>query len=361
VDCPRLDLKVNPLYEDTALAYLKTHYYGGVKKYQWLARPLALVGAAVLSDGRQVDIEIGLAADDPVFTITDLLPHLARKQMDHKASEFVPAETLNVLLGGLPYPDKDAEDRVKLALLELLNNRYGLVEQDLVTAELQIVPADSPRDCGLDRAFIAAYGHDDRICAYTSLTALLATEEPEHTAVAVFYDKEEIGSEGNTSAKSNFLEHFLLLLLEAEGTGATLLNLHKTLNNIRALSADVTAGIDPNYPDVFDKRNTAKLGHGIGLKKYTGHGGKYAASDANAEYAGWLRRLFNEHGVVWQIAGIGKVDEGGGGTVSKYLANMGAEIIDCGPPILGMHSPFEVAAKDDLWMCQKAFHVFFGS
>jgi aspartyl aminopeptidase len=361
VDSPRLDLKLNPLYEDTGMAYLKTHYYGGVKKYHWLSRQLAICGTIVKSDGTPVEINIGLDPKDPVFTIPDLLPHLAKKQMEQKASDFVPAENLNVIVGSIPYPDKNTDDRVKLAILDRLNREFGITEEDLITAEIQIVPADPVRDAGLDRSFIVGYGQDDRICAYASLTAILEAREPELTAVAVFYDKEEIGSEGNTSAKSNFLEHFLLDLMAGAGVEPTTLNLHKLLANTRALSADVTAGVDPNFAEVHDKRNSAKMGYGIGFKKYTGHGGKYMASDANAEHASWVRRLFNKNDVSWQVAGIGKIDEGGGGTVAKFLANIGVDIIDCGPPLLGMHSPMEVSSKDDLWMCQKAFKVFFES
>ncbi|HMK36666.1 MAG TPA: aminopeptidase, partial [Desulfomonilaceae bacterium] len=295
VDCPRLDLKPNPLYEDTGLALLKTHYYGGIKKYQWVARGLALCGTVVLQDNSTVEVDIGVSPGDPVLTVPDLLPHLSRKQLEQKASEFIPAETLNVIAGGIPYEDKEAEDRVKLAVLEYLHAKYGMIEEDFLTAELQLVPAEQARDCGLDRSLVAGYGQDDRICAYTSFTALLETENPEHTAVAVFYDKEEIGSEGNSSAKSIFLELFLMDLMHASGMEPSTRNLHALLTKSRALSADVTAAIDPNFPEVHEKRNAAKLGYGIGLKRYTGHGGKYMASEANAEHAAWVRKLFNEH------------------------------------------------------------------
>ncbi len=361
VDCPRLDLKPKPLYEDLGLALLKTHYYGGVKKFHWLARQLALVGAITAPNGEHQEISIGLDPDDPIFTIPDLLPHLSRKQMEQKASEFIPAEHLNVIVGGVPYPDKETDERVKLAVMNILHEKYGIIEEDFVTAELEIVPAEPARDCGLDRSFVAAYGQDDRICAYTSFTATLETAQPEHTAVAVFYDKEEVGSEGNTSAKSNFIELFLMELMDKAGVQPSQHNLHKLFAKTRALSADVTAATDPNYPDVHEKRNTAKMGYGVGFKKYTGHGGKYLASDANAEHAGWVRKLFNDKGIVWQVSSLGKVDEGGGGTVAKYLANMGVEIMDCGPAVLGMHSPLELSSKDDVLMCHKAFKVFLGS
>jgi aspartyl aminopeptidase len=360
-DCPRLDLKQNPLYEDADLALLKTHYYGGVKKYQWVARSLALLGTVILRDGAAVDVEIGLKPDDPVLTIPDLLPHLGRKQMDKKASEFIPAENLNVIVGGLPYPDKEASNRVKLAVLELLNTRYGIVEEDFLTAEIQVTPAEPARDAGLDAAFVAAYGHDDRVCAYTSMTALLDIDRPEHTAIAVFYDKEEIGSEGNTGAKSRVLETLFMGLMERSGLEPTSRNLNRAFASAKALSADVHAGLDPTYADVFEKRNACKLGYGIVLEKYTGHGGKYMASDASAEYASWLRKLLNDNGILWQSGGHGKIDEGGGGTVAKFLAQTGMDVIDVGPALLGMHSPLELAAKEDIWMCCKAFKVFFGS
>lgn len=361
MDCPRLDLKPVPLYEDTDLALLKTHYYGGVKKYHWVARSLAIVGAVVLGDGRTVDVEIGLKEDDPVFTIPDLLPHFAGKQMEKKANEFIPAENLNAVFGGLPYPDKDADQRVKLAVLQLLNSRYGMTEEDFTSAELQLVPAEPARDSGIDRSLIAGYGQDDRICAYTSFTGILETARPEYTAIAIFYDKEEIGSEGNTGAQSRYLEMFLMDLMDATGTPPTTHNLNKVLLRGKALSADVNAAFDPTYPDVFEKRNACRLGYGIAIEKYTGHGGKYMASDAHAEYAGWIRGLFNSHNILWQTGGFGKVDEGGGGTVAKYLAKTGMDIIDVGPPLLGMHSPVEIAAKEDVWMCHRSFAVFFAS
>ncbi len=361
IDSPRLDLKPNPLYEDLGLAMLKTHYYGGIKKYQWVARSLAMVGTIVRQDGHVVDVEIGIDPEDPILTIPDLLPHLSRKQMEQKASEFIPAENLNVVIAGLPYEDKEASDRVKLAVLDLLNQKYGITEEDFMSSEIEIVPADPVRDAGLDRSMVAGYGQDDRVCAFTSVTALLGTEKPAHTAIAICYDKEEIGSEGNTSAKSFALETFLFELLEKTGLEPTQRNVRKIFGSGKALSGDVTAAVDPTYSEMYEKRNNSKLGHGIGITKYTGSGGKYMGSDANAEYASWVRRLFNNSKVIWQTAGLGKVDEGGGGTVAKYLANAGIDIIDCGPPILGMHSPFEVCSKDDIWTCFKAYSAFLGS
>lgn len=361
LDSPRLDLKPNPLYEDTGLALLKTHYYGGIKKYHWVARPLAICGTVVRRDGGIVDIDVGLDPRDPIVTVTDLLPHLSRKQMEQKASEFIPAENLNVIVGGTPYDDKDVDDRVKLAILDLLHEKYQMTEEDFTTAEIQIVPAESARSAGLDSSLIAGYGQDDRVCAFASFSALLEATEPEHTGVAIFYDKEEIGSEGNTSAKSRLLEMFLMELLELAGIDPSQANLHRVCFNGKGLSADVAAGLDPTYPEVHEKRNSPRIGCGINLKKYTGSGGKYMASDANAEYASWVRKLFNDNKVVWQAGEMGKVDEGGGGTVSKFVANLGMEIIDCGPPVLGMHSPLELTSKDDVWMCYKAFQVFFSS
>jgi len=359
IDCPRLDLKPNPLFEEAGLAFLKTHYYGGIKKYHWVGRPLALCGTVIKTDGRIVDIELGTALEDPVFTIPDLLPHLSRKMMDQKASEFIPGENLNVIVGGHPYPDKDAGERVKLAILEILYKKYGLREQDLIGAEIEVVPAEPARDAGLDGSLILGYGQDDRICAYTALTAILGTKDPEYTAMAIFYDKEEVGSEGNTSAKSRVLEMFLMDLMYSSGIDPTARAMYHCLYRSRALSADVTAAFDPTYPDVYEKRNCAFLGYGINLTKYTGHGGKYMASEANAEYMHWVKKLFNDNQVVWQAGDLGKIDEGGGGTVAKYLANCGMEIIDCGPALLGMHSPMELSSKDDVWMCHKAFQVFY--
>lgn len=361
VDSPRLDLKPNPIYEDAGVVLFKTHYYGGIKKYHWVARSLAICGTIIRSDGSILDVNIGLEPSDPVLTIPDLLPHLSRKLMEQKASDFIPGENLNLVVGGIPYEDKDARDRVKLAVLEILDRKYKIKEEDFISAEIQIVPAEPARHSGLDGSFVAGYGQDDRICAYTSFTALKETDAQEHTSIAVFYDKEEIGSEGNTSAKSMALELFLMDLMIKVGLEPTSRNLRLCSFNSKALSGDVTAALDPTYQDVYEKRNCAMMGYGINITKYTGHGGKYMASEANAEYASWVRRLFNDNGIVWQAGDLGKVDEGGGGTVAKYLANSGMEIIDCGPAILGMHSPLELSSKDDIWMCQKAFKVFFGS
>lgn len=358
IDSPRLDLKPYPLYEDTELTFLKTHYYGGIKKYQWLARPLAIHGVIFKADGTLVELTVGEEPGDPVFTVLDLLPHLARKaQMDKKVSDAFEGEKLNVLVGSLPLGDTDTKDRCKLHLLQFLEERYGIREEDLVSGELEIVPAGPARDLGWDRSLVGGYGQDDRACAYASLAALLEVKEPEYTCMALFYDKEETGSDGNTSAKSCLLEEVVELLLERQGENPQARR--RVLMASRAISADVTGAIDPDWPEVHEKRNAARLGYGVGLAKYGGSGGKYYTSEANAEYVAWLRKIFQENGVIWQSGQLGKVDEGGGGTIAKFLAIHGLEIIDCGTPLLSMHSPFEVASKADLFMTFKAYQAFF--
>jgi aspartyl aminopeptidase len=357
IDSPRLDLKQYPLYEDTDLVFLKTHYYGGIKKYQWMARPLAIHGVVLKADGSRVELKVGEDPGDPVFTVCDLLPHLARKtQMDKKVTDAFEGEKLNVLVGSLPVGDAETKDRFKLSLLKYLEDRYGIVEEDLVSAELEVVPAGPARDLGWDRSLVGGYGQDDRSCAYAALEAILALQEPEHTCLALFYDKEEVGSDGNTSAKSCLLEEVVETLLELKGESPQARR--RVLMASRAISADVTGALDPDYPEVHEKRNAARLGYGVSLTKFTGHGGKYNANDAHAEYIAWLRRIFGEAGVVWQSGHLGKVDEGGGGTIAKYLAIHGLEIIDCGTPLLSMHSPFEVASKADLYMTFKAYQAF---
>ena len=358
IDSPRLDLKQYPLYEDTDLAFLKTHYYGGIKKYQWLARPLAIHGVVLKADGSRVQLTIGEDPHDPVFSVLDLLPHLARKlQMDKKVEEAFVGEKLNVLVGSLPLGDAETKERVKLHLLKYLEDQYGIQEEDLISAELEVVPAGPARDLGWDRSLVGGYGQDDRSCAYAALAALLDLKEPEHTCVALFYDKEEIGSEGNTGARSFLLNEIVEILLERQKESPQARR--RVLMASKALSADVTGGLDPDFPEVHEKRNAARLGYGVCFHKYGGSGGKYSTSDANAEYVAWIRKIFNEHGVVWQAGELGKVDEGGGGTIAKFLAVYGMEIIDCGTPLLSMHSPFEVASKADLYMTFKAFQAFF--
>jgi aspartyl aminopeptidase len=362
LDSPRLDLKQNPLYEEVDLAFMKTHYYGGIKKFQWLTRPLAIHGKVIRSDGSSLDIVVGEDDSDPVFTVSDILPHLAKKvQTDKKVSDAFVGEKLNLMVGSIPFGDKDTKDRFKLAILNLLNERFGLVEEDLISAELEVVPAGMARDVGWDRGLTGAYGHDDRSCVFTSLKAIIDIKNPQKTAMVLFVDKEEIGSDGATGAKSRFLESVLADLMVAHGKEPLYHEIHKILMNSRALSADVSCALDPDFQDVHEKRNAARLGYGICLTKFTGSGGKYGASDANAEYVGWLRKLFNKKKVVWQTGETGKVDEGGGGTVAKFLATYGMEIIDCGPPVLSMHSPFEIAHKGDIYMTYKGYRAFLES
>ncbi len=359
IDSPRLDLKQNPLYEDLDMVLLRTHYYGGIKKYQWMAQPLALHGVIIKANGEKLKIKIGEEEGDPVFTICDLLPHLSRKvQEEKKLKEAIEGEKLTILAGHLPYPDQEAKERVKLRVLEILHQRYGLIEEDFLSAELELVPASKARDIGFDRAFVASYGQDDRACAYASLKAMEEVVNPPHTTVALFLDKEEIGSEGNTGAKSRFLELFLMDILRAAGKAPSDALIREVLFNSKALSADVTAGVDPNYKDVHELQNNAKIGYGVCLSKFTGAGGKYYSSDASAEYVGEIRELFNREGITWQMGELGKVDEGGGGTVAKYLAIYGMDIIDCGTPLLGIHSPFEVASKGDIYETFRAYRVF---
>ncbi len=362
IDSPRLDLKQNPLYEETDLAFFKTHYYGGIRKYQWLARPLAIHGKVIRNDGQEISLDIGESESDPVFTILDLLPHLAGKtQANKKLSEAFDGEKLNVLVGSLPIGDDKIKERFKLNVLHYLHETYGMTEEDFISAEIEIVPAGTARDVGLDRSLIGAYGQDDRICAYTSLEAILGSNAPNTTAVALFFDKEEIGSEGNTGAKSRFLEEFVSDLLVSTGADASERSLRKTLICSTALSADVTAGIDPDYQEVHEKRNAARLGYGVCLTKFTGVRGKAGSSDASAEYVGKVRRMFKQKKVVWQTGELGRVDQGGGGTIAKFLAAYGMDIIDCGPPLLSMHSPFEISSKADLYMTFKGYNAFFSA
>ena len=356
IDAPRLDLKQRPLYEEMDLTFLKTHYYGGIKKFQWLARPLAIHGRVMKAD---VDIAVGEEESDPVFTILDLLPHLAGKiQSVKKVDEAFDGEKLNIIVGGLPLGDKKQKDRFKLALLNRLNMLYDLVEEDLISAELEVVPAEKARDVGFDRALVGAYGQDDRASAYASLTALLGTKEPARTTVLLFADKEEIGSDGATSAKSKFLESVIYDTMIANGQKPSTMEVYNLLASARALSADVTGALDPDYQEVHEKRNAAHMGYGVCLTKFTGHRGKVGANDANAEYIGWLRSLLNKNKVIWQTGELGKVDEGGGGTVAKFLAVYGMEIIDYGPPVLSMHSPFEITHKADIYMTYRGCKAF---
>jgi aspartyl aminopeptidase len=364
IDAPRLDLKQNPLYEDddTKLALFKTHYYGGIKKYQWVNQPLAVHGHVVKEDGTSIDMVIGEEPDDPAFTVCDLEPHLYhKKQAKRKLPEGIKGEELNVLVGSVPINDKDAKAKIKLWVLDHLNKKYGMVEEDFTTAELEIVPAGMPRDIGFDRSLIGAYGHDDRICAYTSMMAVAAIKRPKRTAIALFFDKEEIGSEGNTAVRSRFLESLVGDLFELKDPDYRFSQLRKSLSNSRALSSDVTGGVNPNFKDVHEMKNAPRVGYGLVITKFTGAGGKYHSSDANAEYIGELRRLFNNKKVPWQTGELGKVDEGGGGTIAKFLAEHSMEVVDCGPAIISLHAPFEIASKADLYATYLGYKAFYGS
>ncbi|MBN2837920.1 MAG: aminopeptidase, partial [Fusobacteriaceae bacterium] len=361
-DVPRLDLKGNPLYEDIELAMMKTHYYGGIKKYQWVSIPLALHGVVILEDGTKVDIIIGEDENDPVFTIPDILPHLARKvQGERKAGEVIKGEELNVLIGSIPstIEDKDIKEKVKYAVLEKLNEKYGMVEEDFISAELQIVPAFKAKDVGLDRAIVGAYGHDDRICGFTSLKAIIDLDEvPNRTSICYIVDKEEIGSTGSTGLESNYIEFVLSDMINRIKGEYNEIDLKKCLWNSKAISADVSDALNPMFKEVHDSLNVAKLGQGIVVTKYTGSGGKYSTNDADAEFVFEIRKLFNERKISWQIGMLGKVDEGGGGTVAKYLAHFGIKTIDAGPALLAMHSPFELASKLDIYETYKAYKSF---
>lgn len=352
IDSPRLDLKPCPLYEDEELAYFDTHYYGGIKKYQWTAIPLALHGVLVKKDGTSVTVRIGEEPDDPVFCVTDLLPHLGAEQMKRTASEVIKGEDLNVLIGSRPFCRDEGSELVKLNMLQILFEKYGITEADFLSAELEIVPAFPARDLGLDRSLIGAYGHDDRVCAYPALTAMLATETPSYTAVAILADKEEIGSEGNTGMQSAYLRYFIADIAAAFGVEA-----RHVLSRSVCLSADVNAALDPIYPSVMEKKNCARLNHGVVLTKYTGSRGKSGTSDASAELMGLVRRLMDENGVYWQVGELGKVDAGGGGTVAMYVANLDVDTVDLGVPVLSMHAPLEVVAKVDVHMAHKAFYA----
>lgn len=358
VDSPRVDLKQNPLYENTDMAFLKTHYYGGIKKYQWLAIPLALHGVILKKDGSTVQICIGEDERDPVFTITDLLPHLAKDQMEKKMNEAISGEGMNALSGSIPFEDKDVKEKVKLNVLNLLHEKYDITEEDLLSSELELVPAFKARDLGFDRSMIGAYGQDDRVCAYTSMMALFDTVEPEYTSVCVLTDKEEIGSVGNTGAESRFLEDFLADLCYMTSENYSDILLRRCLSNSMMLSADVNAALDPNYEGTHDKYNAAYLGKGLAIMKFSGSRGKSGASDAHAEVFSKIRNVFNDNDVPWHTTELGAVDKGGGGTIAMYVANLGVDVIDCGVPVLSMHAPFEVTSKADVYAAYKGYKAF---
>ncbi len=357
IDSPRLDLKPNPLYEDTEMAYLKTHYYGGIKKYQWTTIPLSIHGVIVKPNGEKITVNIGEDENDPIFTITDLLPHLAQEQMEKKLKNGINGEDLNLLVGSIPYKDKDVKEKVKLNILNILNQKYGLVEADLLSSELEIIPAFKARSLGFDSSMIAAYGQDDKVCAYTSLVAMMSLDNVKNTAVCILSDKEEIGSMGNTGMESHMFDFFISEILnKLEINKPNLLD--KVFCFSKMLSSDVDAGFDPIYASVSDKINAGFLGKGISINKYTGARGKSGASDANAEYVAWIRNLLEKNDIKYQIAELGKVDIGGGGTIAYILANKGADVIDCGVPVLSMHAPYEVTSKFDIYSAFKTYKAF---
>ena len=357
VDSPRLDLKPNPLYEDTGFAYFKTHYYGGIKKYQWTAIPLSIHGVIAKTNGEKVEINIGEDEADPIFTITDLLPHLAQEQMEKKLKNGIDGEDLNLLVGSMPYNDAKGKDRIKLNILNLLNQKYGITEEDLTSAEIELVPAFKARTLGLDGSMIAAYGQDDKVCAYTSLQAMMELDNVKNTAVCILSDKEEIGSMGNTGMESHMFDFFISEILNKLGVNRPNL-LDKVFCFSKMLSSDVDAGFDPMYASVSDKTNAGFLGKGISLNKYTGARGKSGASDANAEYVAWVRNILEKNDIRYQVAELGKVDVGGGGTIAYIIANKGADVIDCGVPVLSMHAPYEVTSKYDVYSAYETYKAF---
>ena len=353
IDSPRLDLKPNPVYEEIELALFKTHYYGGIKKYQWPTVPLALHGVFAKKDGTVTEVKIGEDENDPKFVVNDLLPHLASEQCKRSLSDGIRGEELNVLIGSMPFKDDEGSELVKLNILKILNEKYGVTEEDFLSAELEMVPAFKSCDIGFDRSMIGSYGQDDRVCAYPALTAVLEVESPERTALAILTDKEEIGSEGNTGLNSDFLRYVIGDICHCFGKDATV-----ALRNSKCLSADVNAATDPTFQDVMEKRNASFLNYGVVVTKYTGARGKSDTNDASAEYVAEIRSMLDNAKIKWQIGELGKVDIGGGGTVAKYIADMGVDVVDLGVPVLSMHAPFETTAKFDVFMCYKAMYEF---
>lgn len=350
IDSPRIDLKQHPLYEDAGMAFFKTHYYGGIKKYQWTATPLAIHGTVMKSDGSLVDIVVGEDDSDPVFYIDDLLPHLGRGQASRPLGDAIQGEQLNILVGSRPL---NTDGEIKLAIMKLLNEKYGIVEGDFMSAELSVVPAFKARDIGFDRSLIGGYGHDDRVCAYPALAAILEKEAPVHTLMAILADKEEVGSGGNTGMKCSVFIDLIASLSKTLGANEYLVRF-----NSKCLSADVNAAYDPNFGDVYEARNSSFINKGVVMTKYTGSGGKSGTSDASAEFVGFVRNMFDKAGIVWQTGELGKVDAGGGGTVAVYIAEKNIDVVDLGVPVLSMHAPYEVISKADIYMAYKAFSVF---
>ena len=352
IDSPRIDLKQVPLYEDSGMAFLKTHYYGGIRKYQWTAIPLSLHGVIIKKDGSEVKIRIGDEESDPVFYINDLLPHLAQEQAQRTLATAIPGESLNILVGGMPLKDGDADGSVKLGVLNILNEKYGITEEDFISAELSCVPAFNARDIGFDRALIGSYGHDDRVCAYPLLRAVIESDS-ESTVFGILADKEETGSNGNTGMQSMLLLDLITEISSALGYSPIAVRAAS-----KCLSADVNAAFDPNFAEVYEKRNSAMISCGTTMSKYTGARGKSGTSDASAEFVGYVRRIFAENGVQWQTSELGKVDIGGGGTVAMYIANLNIDTVDLGVPVISMHAPYEVVSKADLYSTYEAFSAF---
>jgi aspartyl aminopeptidase len=354
IDSPRLDLKPHPLYEKDGFAMFKTHYYGGLKKYQWTAIPLSMHGRAVLKDGTRVDLCIGEEPGEPQFCVTDLLPHLAADQMQKTLSKAIEGENLNILTGSRPVRAGEGENLLKLNVMKLIHDKYGMTEEDFVSSDFEFVPAFRAVDVGFDRSMIGAYGHDDRVCAYPALMAVLNAETPKHTVLTVLADREEIGSEGNTGLNSQFLRYFIADLAESDGFRP-----RRVLSRSKCLSADVAAGYDPNYAEAYEPSNSCYLNGGVGMCKYTGSRGKSGTSEATAEFVAEVRGLFEKNGVLWQIGELGKVDGGGGGTVAMYIAGMNVDVVDIGVPVLSMHSPFEVVSKLDVYMTYQGIKAFY--
>ncbi|HHI87712.1 MAG TPA: aminopeptidase [Candidatus Cloacimonetes bacterium] len=359
VDVPRVDLKQVPLTEESTskLAIMLTHYYGGIRKYQWMAIPLALHGVVIKEDGTKIIISIGEDDSDPVFTFADLLPHLAKDQNNKKLSEAIDADKLQLLFGSIPFEDAEVSDKIKLNCLNILHEKFGITEEDFISAEIEITPAFSSRDVGIDSSMIGGYGQDDRVCAYTSLRAILDAEHCELPSIVFFADKEEIGSEGNTGAKSDFILDFIADIIDHQKFDSSKI-LRKVLMNTNILSGDVTAAINPSFTNVHEKQNAPILGHGVCLTKFTGSRGKSSSNDAHPEFIARLRTLFNSNKVNWQVGELGKVDVGSAGTIAKFMAEHGAEVIDCGTPLLAMHSPFEISSKGDVYSTYRAYKVF---
>ena len=359
-DSPRIDLKQNPVYEDTGLAMLKTHYYGGIKKYQWVNIPLSMHGIVVKPNGEKVEISLGEKDEDPIFTISDLLPHLAQEQMKKSPSDVVEGEQLNVLMGSIPYPDEEISEKVKLNILKLFNDRFGIKEVDFASSEIEMVPAYKARSTGLDYSMIAGYGQDDKVCCYTGLRALIDTVNPKYTAVCILTDREEVGCDGISGMQSQIFDTFVLEMLEKTGNTKPS-SLNRTYSNSKALSADVDAAYNPNFAYAFEKNNTGYFGKGISLVKYTGARGKSGASEAPAEFVAEVRKIFDDEKVFYQACELGRVDKGGGGTIALTLANRGMEVLDAGVPVMGMHSPYEITSKVDVYNAFRGYRAFFNN